>query len=187
MLSVSRPANSLPPGVALERDVLFGTGGARPLRMHLLRPAARHPRPAPALVYIYGGAWLRGSRDTGLEVLASFAARGYLCASIEYRHSGEARFPAQIEDCKCAVRYLCAHADALAIDPDRIGVWGPSAGGHLAACLGTTARVPELEGDGGWSGFSSAVRAVCDWYGPSDFLQMQRAVLPGGMAHDSPD
>jgi acetyl esterase/lipase len=110
---------------------------------------------------------------------------GWVCASIEYRLSGEAIWPAQIEDCKCAIRFLRSHSEQYGLDPHRIGVWGSSAGGHLVAMLGTTGRVSELEGTGGWPGVSSAVQAVCDWYGPTDFLRMDAA--GSEMVHDAPD
>jgi acetyl esterase/lipase len=101
--------------------------------------------------------------------LAPFVQRGYFGATIDYRLSQEAKFPAQIEDCKCAIRFLRAKAKEYNLDPDRIGVWGSSAGGHLVALLGVTASAKELEGTGGWAEFSSRVNAVCDWYGPSNF------------------
>ncbi|HEY3111394.1 MAG TPA: alpha/beta hydrolase-fold protein [Chloroflexota bacterium] len=152
--------------------VLYGSGGGRPLSMHLLRPQPAPSRPAPALLFVHGGAFRHGSKDAGVGRLFTFARRGYVCASVEYRLSGEATWPAQIEDCKCAVRYLRAHAAELGLDPDRIGAWGPSAGGHLVAMLGLAPDRPELEGSGGWAEHSSRVQAVCDWFGPSDLLTM---------------
>lgn len=181
--------------------VAYGRGGGRPLTMHLLRaqpvPAGR----APALLWVHGGAFRHGSKDSGIARLFPFARRGYVCASVEYRLSGEARWPAQIEDCKCAVRYLRAHAEELGLDPDRIGAWGPSAGGHLVAMLGLAPDRPELEGDGGWAEQSSRVQAVCDWYGPSDLTTMveqpstidrtgaeyPESWLLGGRVQDHPD
>ncbi|HEV7843279.1 MAG TPA: alpha/beta hydrolase, partial [Pyrinomonadaceae bacterium] len=103
--------------------------------------------------------------------LLHFAERGYLCATIEYRLSDEAKYPAQIEDVKTAIRYLRSQAKELHLDPQRIGVWGQSAGGHLAALLGTSGGVKELEGSGGRREFSSRVNAVVDWNGPVDFLE----------------
>ncbi|MCL4109619.1 UNVERIFIED_CONTAM: hypothetical protein GTU68_061876 [Idotea baltica] len=94
---------------------------------------------------------------------------GFVGATIEYRLTGEAPFPAQIEDCKCAIRYLRAHAEKYNIDPNRIAVGGSSAGGHLVALLGTSGSVKELEGSGGWPDQSSTVQAVVDLYGPTDF------------------
>jgi len=137
----------------------------------------------PVLVWVHGGAWRTGSKDhpRALRLLP----RGYAVVSVEYRLSQEAIFPAQIHDCKAAVRWVRAHADEYGLDPDRIGAWGGSAGGHLVALLGTSAGVDELEGDLGWTGHSSAVQAVCDWYGPSDLLRMND--VPGAMDHDAPD
>ncbi|MCM8803485.1 MAG: alpha/beta hydrolase, partial [Candidatus Omnitrophica bacterium] len=83
---------------------------------------------------------------------------------------GEAKFPAQIEDCKCAIRFLRANAEKYNIDSEKIGVWGTSAGGHLASLLGITGDFKEFEGKGGWEGYSSKVNCVCDWFGPSDLL-----------------
>jgi acetyl esterase/lipase len=163
----------------------YGTGGGRPLTMHLLRPAARPAGLAPGLVWVHGGAFRHGSKDTGIAKLFSFARRGYVCASIEYRLSGEAIWPAQIEDVKCAVRYLRAHADELGLDPERIGAWGASAGGHLVAMLGVAPDRPELEGQGGWAEHSSRVQAVCDYYGPADLLAMTEQ--PSALDHNEAD
>ncbi len=159
----------LPPGVELLRDVEFGKGGERPLKLNLVRPKVPPADPMPVVVWIHGGAWLGGNRDGGIGSAAQWAQKGYLGVSIEYRLSSEATFPAQIEDCKCAIRFLRAKAKEYHIDPDRIGVAGHSAGGHLAALLGTSADLPELEGKGGWPEFSSAVQAVCDISGPASF------------------
>lgn len=166
------PPFKAPDTIEVLRDVEFGTGGGRPLKLHLLRPKVKPEAPMPVLVWIHGGGWERGSRDSGLWLLSRYAERGYLGASIEYRLSGEAPFPAQIEDCKCAIRFLRAKAKDHHLDPERIGVWGSSAGGHLAALLGTSGHVKELEGKGGWDGVSSRVRAVCDFCGPTDFLKI---------------
>jgi acetyl esterase/lipase len=102
--------------------------------------------------------------------LLPFAEKGYFCVSINYRLSHEAKFPAQIEDCKCAIRFLRANSGKYNIDEEKIGAWGTSAGGHLVSLLGVTSDVKEFEGEGGWDKYSSRVNAVCDWYGPSDFL-----------------
>jgi acetyl esterase/lipase len=100
--------------------------------------------------------------------------RGYAVASIEYRLSPEAKWPAQIFDCKAAVRFLRANAKRYNLDPGRFGVWGDSAGGHLAAMVGVSGGVKELEGDLGNPGVSSSVQAVCDWYGPTDLTVIQK-------------
>src|SRR5262249_15488369 len=147
--------------------VEYGTGGGRPLTMHLLRSSQRPEGLAPGLLWVHGGAFRYGSKDTGIAKLFSFARRGYVCASIEYRLSGEATWPAQIEDCKAAVRYLRAHADELGLDPERIGAWGASAGGHLVTMLGVAPGRLELEGRGGWAEHSRQVQAGCGFYRPA--------------------
>jgi acetyl esterase/lipase len=171
--------------VMLLRDVEFGRYGRRVLRMDLLRPRPFLGLPSPVLVWIHGGGWQSGSKREGLQNLLFFARQGFLCVSIDYRLSSEALFPAQIEDCKCAIRFLRAHAQKLNLDPNRIGVWGASSGGHLAALLGTSGGRPALEGQGGWASFSSQVQAVCDWFGPTDFLKM--GDFPSQIDHNGPD
>ncbi len=170
------------PGAEVVRDVEYGTGGGRPLRMHLVKPMFPPKAPMPVVVYIHGGGWRGGNRDAGVRPLSRLASRGYFGATIEYRLSGEARFPAQIEDCKAAIRFLRSKAKEYGIDPDRIGAWGPSAGGHLVALLGTSGDVQELEGKGGAAELSSRVQAVVDWFGPTDFLKMGKNKID----HDAP-
>jgi acetyl esterase/lipase len=184
-----------------QRDIVFTQGRNRPLKLDILHSRILPEKPMPGLVWIHGGAWLEGSKEQGIELLLPFAQQGYLCASIEYRLSHEAIFPAQIEDCKCAIRFLRAHAQEFHLNSDRIGVWGRSAGGHLAALLGTTHDREELEGEGGWENFSSRVQAVCDWFGPTDFLRINdfprkishgaadapEALLIGGLVAENPE
>jgi acetyl esterase/lipase/TolA-binding protein len=162
-----------PSGIELLADVEYGKGGHRPLRMHILRPRLMPKELMPVIVFIHGGGWFEGHHNRGIGPLLHFAERGYLCATIEYRLSDEAKFPAQIEDVKTAIRFLRAKAKEFHLDPRRIGAWGQSAGGHLAALLGTSGDVKELEGTGGWQKFSSRVQAVVDWNGPVDFLEPQ--------------
>ncbi len=121
------------------------------------------------MIWIHGGGWSTGDKAAppGMGLLL----RGYVVASINYRLSREAVFPAQIYDCKAAVRFLRSHAREFDIDPARIGVWGCSAGGQLASLLGATNGRREYEGALGLPTVSSDVQAVCDWFGPSDFLQ----------------
>jgi len=174
----------IPPELEYIANIPYGKGGGRRLFLDVLRPRERPERPMSVLVWIHGGAWRTGNKESGIPRLAPYAARGYFCASVSYRFSQEAVFPAQIEDCKCAIRFLRAQAMRFHLDPERIGVWGPSAGGHLVALLGTAPDIFQLEGSGGWPYYSSRVQAVCDWFGPTDLLQMDRA---GGMHHDAPD
>jgi acetyl esterase/lipase/TolA-binding protein len=176
-----------PPNVEFLEGVKYGTGGNRPLRMHILRPKVAAKEPSPVIIFIHGGGWFEGHHNRGIGPLVHFAERGYLSATIEYRLSGEAKFPAQIEDVKLAVRFLRAKAKEFHLDPERIGVWGQSAGGHLAALLGTSGGVKELEGAGGWHRFSSRVQAVVDWNGPVDFLEPKEVELRAKSKDDAPD
>ena len=168
----------VPENVQVTRDVVYGKGGARDLKLDIAHPKQRPAEPMPVLVWIHGGGWRAGNKTGGMRRLLPFAQRGYFCASIEYRLTGEAIFPAQIHDCKCAIRYLRAKARQYHLAPDRIGVWGSSAGGHLVALLGTSGGVKELEGTGGWPDQSSRVQAVCDFCGPSDFAAMVESKRP---------
>ena len=155
-----------PPGQELLSNVVFGTGGGRDLHAEILRPKEPLKEPMPAVLIIHGGGWSGGNHLTYAPWLVQ---QGYFTASIEYRLSGEAPWPAQIEDCKLAVRWLRANAAKFHVNPDRIGVMGHSAGGHLVACLGTLGDAKELEGCGGYDGVSSRVQAVVDQSGPADF------------------
>jgi acetyl esterase/lipase len=147
----------VPPDIELRPDVVYATHG-RPLRMHVLLPRTAAAS-RPAIVFIHGGGWTEGSRQRGLPSLIHFVKKGYVAASIEYRLSGEAIFPAQIEDVRAAIAYIRTHASDLGVDPHRIAVWGQSAGGHLAALAGTS-----LKG-------AARPDAVIDWNGPTDFLE----------------
>ena len=177
-------AQSVPSDVTIIRDVEYGKGGGHPLLLDIVRPKDTPKDPMPAIVLIHGGGWSGGSKDSGIEAMTAAAQKGYFGATIDYRLSGEAPFPAQIEDCKCAIRWARAHAKEYNIDPDRIGVWGGSAGGHLVALLGTSGGVKYLEGKGGWEEYSSRVQAVCDYFGPSDLLKFvedaEKGILPPG-------
>jgi acetyl esterase/lipase len=129
--------------------------------------------PAPAVVYIHGGGWRVGDKADAAIHAPALLARGLIVVGINYRFSQNATFPAQIHDCKAAIRFLRAGATTYMIDPDRIGVFGKSAGGHLAALLGTSGGVAELEGDvGGNLDCSSRVQAVADHFGQTDLFAM---------------
>jgi acetyl esterase/lipase len=126
----------------------------------------------PLVVFIHGGGWINGDRvKAAAGVLRLVRTGNFAGAAISYRLSGEAKWPAQIHDCKAAIRWLRAHADQFGLDADRIGVWGSSAGGHLVSMLGTSAQVKELEGDlGEHKDESSRVTCVVNVCGPQDFL-----------------
>ncbi len=123
-------------------------------------------------VYVHGGGWQNGDKNSGAGAMAvgELVKRGYLVASVNYRLAPQYKFPAQIEDVKCAIRFLRAHAKEYNLDSKRIGVWGGSAGGHLVALLGTSDKNAGLEGKGGWPNESSRVQAVVDMFGPADLM-----------------
>ncbi len=160
---------SLPPGAQVHRDLEYIPGGHARNKLDLYLPA-KADHALPVIVWIHGGAWLGGSKEGCPAV--PFVAKGYAVASINYRLSQHAVFPAQIEDCKAAIRWLRANAEKYDLDPKRIGVWGASAGGHLVALLGTSGGERELEGNGGNLDQSSRVQCVVDWFGPTDFTKM---------------
>ncbi|MHC4994792.1 MAG: alpha/beta fold hydrolase [Planctomycetota bacterium] len=140
-------------------NVTYAHYGDRTLEMDIYRPKGAWGK-LPAVVAIHGGGWSKGTRANYKHVAQALAARGYVAATISYRLSGEAPFPAQIEDCKAAVRFLRTNADRYGIDPENIGAIGSSAGGHLAALLATSHEATHLEGDGGNAGVSSAIQAA---------------------------
>lgn len=136
----------------------------------------------PLIVWIHGGGWMEGGKENPPSL--RFLKHGFALASVNYRFSQDALFPAQLIDCKAAIRWLRAHAAENGINPNRIGVWGASAGGHLAALLGTTGGVKEFD-QGENAGVSSRVQAVCDWFGPTDFTQITNS--PEDLKHEGPD
>lgn len=166
-----RPALAAP-GVdarKVERDVVYGKVGAMELKLDLYFPKGGEGK-WPVTVYVHGGGWQNGDKSSGAGAMAigELVKRGYLVASVNYRLAPSHKFPAQIEDVKCAIRFLRAHAKDYNLDPKRIGVWGSSAGGHLVALLGTSDAKAGLEGKGGWPEQSSRVQAVVDLFGPAD-------------------
>jgi len=168
-------------GVQVVRDLEYVSGGHERNRLDLYLPQKAEHR-LPVILWVHGGGWTRGDKTNGPAF--RFAAKGYAVASMNYRFSQHAIFPAQIHDCKAAVRWLRANATKYGLDPGHIGAWGASAGGHLVALLGTTGGIEELAGPGGNEDQSSRVQAVVDWYGPTDFLtagaKATRSNLLGG-------
>lgn len=157
--------------VQIIKNVEYGYGGSLPLYLDVYIPEKPIMKPMPAVVFIHGGGWKSG--DKYPSQVKSLAERGFFAISVNYRLSGVAIFPAAVEDCKCAVRWLRANAIKYNIDSNRIGVWGGSAGGHLALMVGCADEIAGLEGKGGWEKYSSRVQAVCSYYGPADLTHMQ--------------
>ncbi|MHC4511205.1 MAG: alpha/beta hydrolase fold domain-containing protein [Planctomycetota bacterium] len=164
--TIESPKEMLP-GVQLLKDVEFGKGGGRSLTLDLYTPVTLE-QPVPGLIFIHGGAWKGGNKDMYRPYAARYAQRGYVVASISYRLSSEAPFPAAVEDAKCAVRWMRANAGKYRVDPNHICVLGGSAGGHLAMMVGYSSQQKDLEGAGGHPGVSSKVQAVVNIYGPCD-------------------
>jgi acetyl esterase/lipase len=154
-------------GVQVLRDLEYVQGGHERNRLDLYLPE-KAARPLPVILWVHGGGWSKGDKTNGPAF--RFATKGYAVASMNYRFSQHATFPAQIHDCKAAIRWLRANARKYGLDSDHFGAWGGSAGGHLVALLGTTADIKELEGPGGNEEQSGRVQAVVDWFGPTDFL-----------------
>lgn len=159
--------------VEYRENVVCGKAGEEPLTLHLARPIGA-PTPAPVVVFIHGGGWRMGNKDTHVREIKQAAEQGFVAASIGYRLAPEHQWPAQIQDCKCAIRWLRANASELGLDPERVGAVGGSAGGHLSMLLGTLDDAPACEGEGGCPEQSSKVQAVVSFFGPSDMVDEYR-------------
>lgn len=159
---------SAPAYAEVLKDVEYASVDGISLKLDLYLPDGRSEGPIPLVIWIHGGGWRAGSKAPTRAPRT--LGPDYAVASIDYRLTDRAIFPAQIHDCKAAVRWLRAHAEEYGLDPERFGAWGSSAGGHLVALLGTSGGVGELEGTvGDHLEISSRVQAVCDYYGPTDF------------------
>jgi acetyl esterase/lipase len=163
--------------VHVAKDLVYGKGGDRDLKLDLAMPK-NGDGPFPAIVCVHGGGWRGGHRKdlsrpsvfVGKQsIIELLASRGYVVVSVSYRLAPKAKFPAQIEDCKAAVRWLRANAKKYKIDADHIGAVGFSAGGHLVSLLGTTDKKDGFEGKGGNPEQSSRVQAVVNFFGPTNF------------------
>lgn len=154
----------------LETGIQYGEGGGIPLPMDILTPARATDQPRPAVIFVHGGGWEAGDRESGLLVSMLLAKRGFFTATIGYRLSPVAMYPAQIHDVKAAIRFVRAHATEWHVDPDRIGIWGVSAGGHLTALAALNGDYPGLEGDSGTPGVSSRVQCAVPICPPTDFI-----------------
>ena len=165
-----------PPGVQVERDIVFAQTAAGPLRLDIYTPDPRPSGRLPVVVFVFGGGWLVGNKNQ-VQLLdgALLARRGYAVVATSYRLSDVATFPSQIHDVKATIRWVRANADRYGFDATAIGAWGASAGGHLVALLATTGGMAELEGDVGGEalrGYSSDVQAVVDYFGPSHLSRL---------------
>jgi acetyl esterase/lipase len=178
--AASQSASATDPvaGVVVEKDIVYGKGGTEDLKLDLARPELTEGL-RPGIVYIHGGGWSGGNRKAYTYDIQEAAKRGYVAVTIEYRltqpdKTGKAKypFPTQIEDCKCAVRWLRANAEKYHVDPNRIGATGGSAGGHLSLLVGAAGSEKKFDGTGGNPGVSSNVQAVVNYFGPTDLPRM---------------
>jgi acetyl esterase/lipase len=152
-----------------EKDITYCTMDETALKLDVYYPAQYSSGPWPAVMYVHGGGWQKGdkSEGAGFRSMAGLRSAGFIVFAINYRLAPQYPFPAQIEDVKCAVRFLRAHAEQYNLDSEEIGVWGGSAGGHLVALLGTSNGVSGWE-VGEYLDQSSDVQAVVDMFGPAD-------------------
>ncbi|MFP6829121.1 MAG: alpha/beta hydrolase [Gammaproteobacteria bacterium] len=164
-------------------DIVYGTVDGRELKLDLYMPAeATNP---PLLVYVHGGAWRRGSKDSILTT--TFVEDGYAMASLDFRLSGEAMFPAQIHDIKAAIRFLRGNAVTLGYDATRLAILGTSSGAHLATVVGVTNGHDELEGEvGEHLEQSSDVQAIVSYYGASNLTTILKQSTPHGLSVRAP-
>lgn len=192
MLSQPNPAAF---AANVERDVVFGQAGEVVLKLDIFSPT-NEGQAFPVVMYVHGGGWKMGSKSmlSMIQGPAELLRRGFAVVAINYRLGPDHKFPAMLEDAKCAVRFLRSHAKEFNLDPDHIGAMGDSAGGHLAALLGLTDSRAGFDGTGGWSNVPSRVQAVVDFYGPTDFSahtkpagKFERLLLRDGFGATGPD
>ena len=171
-------ASEITASLEAHAGLVYARYGQREVQLDLWKPK-NAPQPLPAIICIHGGGWYKGERSSMANLAQALAAKGYVTVTISYRLSGEAKFPAVIQDCKAAVRFLRANAAKFGIQADAIGVTGLSAGGHLAALLATSGGVKELEGEGGNADQSSAVQACMAMGAQSDLKSTRIGELSG--------
>ena len=160
-------------------DIRYAEVDGHPLLLDLYLP--KNVNRPPVVVWIHGGAWRSGSKSN--MPLTDLVKSGFAVASVDYRLSPVAKFPAQIHDCKAAIRFLRASAEKFGINTERIGIAGSSAGGHLVALVGVTNNHKALEGDVGYhDDQSSSVQAIVDYFGPTNFLTILNQSTPHGLS-----
>ena len=204
---ISRGARSLEKlrrePITFELDIPYADSDNPRQRLDLYLPKNPNSNKLPVIVFFHGGGWMKGDKSKEAGRLMPFLRTGqYAGVSADYRLSGEAQWPAQIHDCKAAIRWLRANASKYGLDADHIGVWGISAGAHLVLMLGVSGDVPELEGEiGPYKGVSSKVAAVENFFGVADLLAIigqpghidstrsddPVAKLIGGGLHENPE
>jgi acetyl esterase/lipase len=172
-ISIARP--TLPATVRASYGVRYCDLGTRSLQLDIFYPRAKRRQLYPAVLLIHGGGWRSGDRSQHVPMAQQLAAKGYVTATVEYRLSTEAHYPAAVHDLKAAIRWLRANARQYPIDTTKIAVWGFSAGGQLAALVGTTNNYAPLEGNACYPSHSSSVQAIVDVDGTLSFTHPESA------------
>lgn len=184
--SKPKPVGEKRDGLLVQRDVSYAGNKNSRQTLDIFQPANRQDKRLPVLVFIHGGGWRKGDKKSGQNLLRPFVESGeYVGVSVGYRLSNQTKWPAQLHDCKAAIRWIRGNAKQLNIDPDRIGVWGTSAGGHLALMVGLTGE-PQAGQEGKLGPHqdqNSRVACVVNWFGPTALLRMNDA--PGAIDHDA--
>jgi len=176
--------------VQLIEDIPYADTDNPRQMLDLMLPKDHEGEPLPVVVFIHGGGWRNGNKQGGRNRVNPFVASGnYAGVTVAYRLSGESQWPSQIHDCKAAIRWIRAHAKQYNLNPDRIGVWGTSAGGHLVTMLGTSGDVKAMDGSlGSNNEYSSRVTCVADFFGPTNFLTMNKTAIESArLDHDAAD
>lgn len=177
-IQVKQEVLSLVTGISFSCVPAWYDSTMRNLKMDLIVPKHKQGHKAcPAIIWVCGGAYRVVDRSVWIPEMMYFAHKGYVIASIEYRTSSEAKFPAALMDVKAAVRYLKAHAEELCIDPEKICIMGESAGGTLASLVGLTGGNKEFD-QGDNLDVDSSVKAVVDFYGLVDLIHTSTNVTP---------
>ena len=166
-----------------EQDIVYAKVGTDELKLDIARPAAKEGV-FPAVFVIHGGAWRAGNKADVRPIMAEFTRHGYVAVSPQYRFCPKNAFPAQVHDVKAAVRFIKANAKKYQVDPDRIGAIGFSAGGHLALMLGVTGPNANLEGDAPSGSPDSRVKAVVNYFGPTDLAARDIPALSKPLVKD---
>ena len=165
---------AVPDSVVVQKDIEYGQGEEVSLKLDLYSPKKLAGK-TPGLIFVHGGGWKKGHRNDYRYYCIKFAEQGYVVATVSYRLVDVARFPAAVEDTKCAVRWMRSNSKELGVDPNRIAMIGGSAGGHLSMMVGYSSDQPELEGQGGHQKVSSRIQTVVNLYGPCDLTTPEAA------------
>ena len=162
-------SREVPEAVRAVKNITYVQRGGHALQLDLYLPAQPQNGPVPGIVFVHGGGWRVGVRDNFAPMAIRMAQRGYAAATISYRLSPEALYPAAVQDARAAVRWMRTHAKEYGIDPARIALGGGSAGGQIAALAGVTDGLARFDPDAGPGTVSSSVQAIVNIDGLSDF------------------